>query len=461
MNIVQRFLTRFQQRPAPNAAATAGGVDVLPAASAAPTDPVRVIPLENLDELDRMIAEVEQAYALSFEAGREKLLSFRCTFTTPMPADPYSPEYNQAQMELYKRISGRTSYDAVVNENSPFDLEIAKRQPYPYTSGNAEEVGTLLICYGFLLKTMGPHIQPRARLVEFGAGWGHVALQLALADYQVTAVDVEPNFAALIRHRAAQHQVMIDVVQQDMLQFRAEEPFDAAIFCESFHHCADHQQLLRNLWDVVKPDGILVFQCEPLADFPHPWGFVRLDSIAIWSIRKYGWFELGFDQSYFLRTLLLFGWLPQRYQAGFGTLTDCTIARKATGLYEPHRVTLPPDEAATWSAPEPEHRFTAGRAVMSCRREQGPDLVVFCVSNFAPMALETTFGAGTSRTQVRIPKSAMRYEVRVPAKDWNGQIVVESPTWNPSKLFGNTDNRSVGIAVHWFRLVDGTQYNHV
>ena len=45
----------------------------------------------------------------------------------------------------------------------------------------------------------------------------------------------------------------VTVAQGDMLEFAAEEPYDAAVFFESFHHCADHVAMLRRLHDIVRP----------------------------------------------------------------------------------------------------------------------------------------------------------------------------------------------------------------
>lgn len=85
----------------------------------------------------------------------------------------------------------------------------------------------------------------------------------------MTAVDIEPNFCRIIRERAAQNQVGIEVVQSDF--FWAEgvtQPYDAAIFFECFHHCDDHLRLLRALRKAVKPGGKVYFaSAERVNDF--------------------------------------------------------------------------------------------------------------------------------------------------------------------------------------------------
>ena len=57
-----------------------------------------------------------------------------------------------------------------------------------------------------------------------------------------------------------------------MLTFEAPEPFDAAVFFESFHHCADHLAMLRRLHDIVRPGGVVLFASEPVQHLDYPGG---------------------------------------------------------------------------------------------------------------------------------------------------------------------------------------------
>jgi SAM-dependent methyltransferase len=115
-----------------------------------------------------------------------------------------------------------------------------------------------------------------------------------------------------------------------MLGFATDEPFDAAVFYESFHHCADHLALLERLHDVVRPDGAVLFAAEPVQRLGYPWG-PRLDGLSVWSSRTYGWLELGFDTRYFDAALARTGWAGRR--AGMGARpseTDVIVATAST-----------------------------------------------------------------------------------------------------------------------------------
>jgi protein-L-isoaspartate O-methyltransferase len=179
--------------------------------------------------------------------------------------------------------------------------------PFPYSTGSAQTVGNQLMAIGHIIKTMD--LPPASRVLELGPGWGNTTLALAQMGHHVTAVDIDPSFRDLITERARRAGVEIDVRVGDFSSaYDLGTTFDAILFFESFHHSADHLTLLQRLDRVVAPGGMLVFAAEPISDgLPAPW-CLRLDGESLWAIRKNGWFELGFQERYFLETLDRFGW---------------------------------------------------------------------------------------------------------------------------------------------------------
>ncbi|MBX7112761.1 MAG: methyltransferase [Myxococcaceae bacterium] len=275
--------------------------------------------------LDRAMAEAERAFAQSDDAGRAYVSSLEMVPDITFPSDPLSPEYREAQFALYRQISGRSEY-TVRNELSAPDLELGKVQPFPYSTSNPEIVGDQLIAQGFLIKALG--VPPPARLVEFGPGWGHTTHHFLQLGYSVTAVEVDPTFARLIEHRNRDFAQSLTVVERDMLAFESTQPFDAAIFFESFHHCADHLRMMDKLNSLLTTQGTIIFGAEPICDLPYPWG-IRLDGLSLWSMRRYGWLELGFEPSYFFSMLRSKGWEGHRQRSqSISTLTDVIVARR-------------------------------------------------------------------------------------------------------------------------------------
>ncbi|MBP0492357.1 class I SAM-dependent methyltransferase [Pararoseomonas indoligenes] len=285
--------------------------------------------LRSLEELDEALAECDRAERVSDDAMRAVFGTFRIDPPAGMPEDPFSDAYRQAQMGIYATIAGRDY--ALANEATPLDVDAALRRPFPYSTGSATTAGEHLMGIGFALRAMA--LPPGSRVLEFGPGWGNTTLELARLGHHVTCVDVEPRFCELIRRRAAREDLSIEVVQDDFFWAeRSTATFDAVLFFECFHHCADHLRLLRALQARVAEGGRLFFGGEPItADFPQPWG-VRLDGNSLWAIRKNGWLELGFHQDYFQRALARTGWSGRRIPCADPPWATVWEARRLTKM---------------------------------------------------------------------------------------------------------------------------------
>ncbi len=283
--------------------------------------PSRVV---TLDDLDRELEEAARLFAVSEDAAREYLRGITLAVPEDHPEDPFSSEYESWVWDLYHRVSGRAEY-SIANEASPFDLEEAVGAPYPYSTGSTTVVGEELVARGFIISTLG--ISPPARLVEFGSGWGNLTNDLTQMGFEMTAVEVEERFCTLTERRSRQPE-RLHVVHGGMLEFEPSTPFDAAIFYESFHHCADHMAMLAKLGRVVRPGGRVLWAGEPIQPLAYPWG-LRLDGYSLWSTRTHGWLELGFDENYFSEALARSGWRGRRTRLPAGSpLADVIVAER-------------------------------------------------------------------------------------------------------------------------------------
>jgi SAM-dependent methyltransferase len=274
-------------------------------AATVPEKPTGLRTLSTLAELDAVLKELDAAAAISDDELLKGFSSFEMKFPLPLPTDPDSPEYRQTQFQLYEWLHGKPYGTA--NEVTAFNVAGAIQNPYPFYTRSPEIVGNQLVMMSVLLKGL-KGLPPGARLLEFGPGWGNTTLTLARMGYQVTAVDIEKNFVELIRGRANQKQLTVEAIHDGFLTFSPKEQFDAVVFFECFHHCSDHLALLSRLDSLVAPGGRVVFASEPIfEEFPQPWGF-RLDGQSLWAIRRHGWMELGFKESYFRATMDRLGW---------------------------------------------------------------------------------------------------------------------------------------------------------
>lgn len=210
--------------------------------------------------------------------------------------DPCGPEYAALVMETWRALSGRSHYQA--NEDETFELDDADylARPYPFCTSDHEEVARYLGAVAATIGRVGA--RPPARIVEFGAGWGHLSLDLAATGFRVSAVDLNPASVALLRRRASLLNVDLDVVETSFLDFEPQSPVDVFIFFESFHHCEKPFTLLDRCTAQLAIGGRIIFAADAIYDNYHaPWG-VRLDGSAAFMTATHGWLELGFSRPF-------------------------------------------------------------------------------------------------------------------------------------------------------------------
>ena len=287
-----------------------------------------------MDEIDGFLNRLDTARNDS--EMRNIFTSFQAQFDLDVPPDPFSAEYKDHQFAIYKMLAGRPY--ASSNEVSLFDVESAALRPFPYMNGSCDLVGNHLMAIGFLIKAL--NLQPGARILEFGPGWGNTTIALAKMGFHVTAVDIEQNFIDLINKRAQMERLDITTILGDFSLIESvSEPYDVVLFFECFHHASDHLALIAAFEKAVKPGGFVCLAAEPITpDFPIPWG-LRMDGESIWAIRKNGWLELGFNERYFRSALEKFGWRGAASRGNDSPASSVIIAKRLAdwgGVYRFH-----------------------------------------------------------------------------------------------------------------------------
>lgn len=276
-------------------------------------------------DLDRFVEMFDRGL-ISLEMRDE--LSVAIDPPVELLADPTSDEYRAWVLSTWSRITSRSTYDATLDEAFEVPLEEYLRRPYPHSSGDPSEVGNYLGAIAWLLRTARP--EPSHRVLEYGSGWGHLALNLAMMGCDVTTVDLNPESVELLRTRCDRWDVPIDVRLSSFLDFRTDDTFDAIMFFEAFHHCDRPLELLDRCTDMLRPGGRLLFLAEPVYEgFYCPWG-VRLDGHALYMARHSGWLELGFERTFFEAQLAARGFTVSEHHepqlVGYGSLLVATRA---------------------------------------------------------------------------------------------------------------------------------------
>jgi protein-L-isoaspartate O-methyltransferase len=291
--------------------------------------------IRGLAELDAEIARLDALPNAARFLAELRAMQFELPWTPPAVA-PESSEYRDAVLEAYKLYSGRQSYDPLSDEMTACTVDERSVQcPHPYSSGSSLLIGEHLMAIGFLMRALD--LAAGMHILEFGPGWGNTTVEFARMGCPVTAVDINPDFLNMVEQRTRGLTASVETVNVDMLAFRPSRRYDRIVFFECFHHCSDPIRLVDRLAEWLTPDGKVVFAGEPITDgFTLSWG-LRTDGQSAYSIRKFGWLELGFNASFFTRLLTSRGWdvarsqsLDQMHINVFSAVrTDATMPRAA------------------------------------------------------------------------------------------------------------------------------------
>lgn len=229
-----------------------------------------------------------------------------------MPDDPFSSSYRDAVLRIHAAVSGRPSYDVTTMEHTPLDVDAEIETPSVYRF-DGEWLGNYLESFAHVIRRL--NVRPGMRVVELGCGDAEISLHLARLGCDVTLIDIEPDYLAIVQRKAVRLGVSVTTICAPFANAVEHGPFERAFFYQAFHHDLDHQSLVASFCDLLTADGEVVLAGEPVIDpdgpwaraVPYPWG-PRLDGLSLRAMRTHGWMELGFHKEYFTELVNRNGW---------------------------------------------------------------------------------------------------------------------------------------------------------
>lgn len=258
-------------------------------------------------ELDSFVADIDSNYTdiNNYPFRNEFELLFDSEINLGL--DPFSEEYVQMQLNLYKEISGRE-----INQDLYEQFERGQQSQNSHLITSANPLGsedlTHLATHMRAISSMLQiaNLPVAASILDVGAGWGLTSEMMAYAGGKVTAIDINPDFIELISQRANRLGLPITAITCNFDNYVSLDKYDAIIFYESLHHSIYPLELLRRYAGFLKPSGKILFCGEPVNDRWPDWG-LRTDAESVYVMRKYGWFESGWSEKYVIRLFDLAG----------------------------------------------------------------------------------------------------------------------------------------------------------
>jgi ubiquinone/menaquinone biosynthesis C-methylase UbiE len=117
---------------------------------------------------------------------------------------------------------------------------------------------------------------PGARILDVGSGLGSLAIELALAGAEVTAVDPFHEWRTLSAQRARSLGITVHHIDADARRLPFEnDSFDGCVTLQVLEHIQHSKQAILEIARVLKPGGRFFISCENYLSFREPHYRVR------------------------------------------------------------------------------------------------------------------------------------------------------------------------------------------
>jgi len=223
-------------------------------------------------------------------------MEFKYSTYIDQELDPFSPQYFDQQIALYREITQR-ELDQWTGELHPVDVPSLVMTANPLGLRNVAFIAEHVRAISSMLTFCNLSDSPK--ILDLGAGHGLSSEVLAFCGCTVHAVDIDPKLSELSDLRAARRGLDIrrSVLSYDDLSSIEPNTYNAAFFFQSFHHSLKPWVLIETLKSKLVEGGVIAFTGEPIQAFWRNWG-LRLDQESLYVARKFGWFESGWSHEF-------------------------------------------------------------------------------------------------------------------------------------------------------------------
>lgn len=414
-----------------------------------PDDSKCFIQWSDLDRAAEAFKAQERGLTADWEEYRYKYLPIPEWYNHGL--DPLSEAYRSQQDRIWQMMIGENAnYDSLSHELTDASDIDALKAPGLYST-DVKTAGEHLIAMGHVLKRSGLH--PGNRALEYGAGFGQIALALARLGVTVDTVDIDETFCKAVQAQADWFGVDLKSYLGQFGDNPSGLKYDLILFYEAFHHARDFAALIEKARDILVPGGKIILAGEPIVPaaeagyaIPYPWG-IRLTAEVGAVVRIRRWYELGFQEEFLLRLFNRLGFGFKKYHGHLSNLAIIYefVLRPAVVKFSEWQ--FPPDVDAQWHYFEPEGRWTKGLSTIpiDCT-ETWTKLKISC-QNYHPAVQVVKFGLGDGNVEIVEFKPGEFIEVtlnRRPALA--DHVTIETEARQPS-VDGNADKRHLGIFV--------------
>lgn len=371
--------------------------------------------------------------------------------------DPLSKEYKAQQDKLWQMMVGESAaYDPIRDELTGVEHVDALKTPGFY-SGDISKAGEHLIAMGHLIKISG--LRRGDRVIEYGAGFGQIALALARLGIIVDTVDIDKSFCNAVQAQAEWFGVELNSHHGEFGDNPTGQQYNTVLFYESFHHARDFVELIAKMRKLLAPGGKVLMAGEPIqpstdnqfrTSVPYPWG-VRLHAEVGAIVRFRRWYELGFHEEFLFRLFNSMGFQSRKHQGlltRYATVYEFVLRPDIVKMSEWR---LPPDIDAQWHGFETSGRWTTSFSTFPLDQTDSWSRLRVVCRNHHPSCQLVKFKMDDRFTETLVDSGAFAY-VTLERAGSPKELCIETDTVQPSS-YGLKDERHLGIFVEHIEYI--------
>jgi 2-polyprenyl-3-methyl-5-hydroxy-6-metoxy-1,4-benzoquinol methylase len=242
--------------------------------------------------------------AKSFDEIKSLWMETSIPYDMPENINPFSDQYRNIQLNLYRRLADK-AYSSLNEMTSTKQTAIQFEKGFPWVTKNLDLISSHMAKVAQAISAIAKNKKNDVdfNIIEYGSGWGNLAIPLAKSSLNVTCIDIDKGFLDRIEGICTKEGITIELIESDfeMVDKKVKNNiYDCAIFQSSFHHCLNFSDLLLSIKNTILNDsGEILFLDEPIFhNYKFPWG-LRFDGESLWAITCNSWLELGFDFDFF------------------------------------------------------------------------------------------------------------------------------------------------------------------
>jgi SAM-dependent methyltransferase len=459
MNLTGALRTLFVREPADDMAVPESSPET-PRSYASAAERIKAtgrFEIEDIELLRRTFEQFDFTPGTPWDDFRNSFFSLPEWFHFGL--DPLSGDYNVQQLRLWSVLADvDRAYDPQIDEEAAERFEDAIRFPGYFIRRDpfaVEHAAEHIVATGMIMKHGGA--KPGQWALEYGAGFGQTALQLARLGVNVDTVDIDEAFCQQVKSQATFFGVPLTPFHGRFgWNPREGRKYDLIWFYQSFHHCLDFKNVVHLLKQHLSPTGTVLLAGEPITRredqaVPYPWG-LRLHSEVVAVIRQRRWLELGFTEDFLVSLFTTAGFSAERMECDASSFGEGYVFRHRGSRIAMGKHWMPLVESETWHAPEEAGRWTTTESRLTLDSTDSFSALMIGATNHHPLRQVVSMIYGGNVVHATFEPGEHKV-LRIDAATKAPTLLLRAKPLIPSQDYSTTsaDNRALGIFVNDIR----------